>query len=80
MYYVKKRIEVSAAHRLRLDYPSKCTVLHGHNWVITVECRAEQLNACGMVVDFTRSRNSSSTPWTTASSTTSSLSIPRPRT
>lgn len=53
MYKVTKRIEVSASHRLELDYPSKCTSLHGHNWIITVTCVAEQLNANGMVEDFT---------------------------
>lgn len=53
MYYVKKTMEISAAHRLLLDYESKCTQLHGHNWVITVHCRAEELNEDGMVVDFT---------------------------
>lgn len=53
MYYVKKRLEVSAAHRLILSYPSKCTCLHGHNWIITIECRARELNADGMVTDFT---------------------------
>ena len=53
MYYIKKKIEVSAAHRLCLSYPSKCTQLHGHNWILTVECKAEELNADGMVVDFT---------------------------
>lgn len=53
MYYVKKRLEVSAAHRLCLDYQSKCSNLHGHNWIITVECRSKELNANGMVEDFT---------------------------
>ena len=53
MYYIRKRFEISAAHRLALSYPSKCTALHGHNWVITVECRAAELNADGMVTDFT---------------------------
>ena len=53
MYYVKKRMEVACCHRLDLSYPSKCSSLHGHNWVITVYCRAEQLNADGMVCDFT---------------------------
>ena len=53
MYYVSKRIEISAAHCLRLSYPSKCTRLHGHNWIITVHCRARELNADGMVADFT---------------------------
>lgn len=52
MYYVKKRIEISAAHQLALDYESKCTRLHGHNWIITVECRAGELDASGMVTDF----------------------------
>ena len=54
MYYVRKRLEISAAHQLELSYPSKCTNLHGHNWIITVECRARELNADGMVVDFTK--------------------------
>lgn len=53
MYYIKKTFEVSAAHRLCLSYESKCTSLHGHNWIITVECRSRELNADGMVVDFT---------------------------
>lgn len=53
MYYVRKKIEISAAHQLSLSYESKCTQLHGHNWIITVECRAKELNADGMVADFT---------------------------
>jgi len=53
MYYIKKRFEISAAHRLKLSYESKCTTLHGHNWIVTVECRSRELNADGMVVDFT---------------------------
>lgn len=53
MYKVKKRLEISAAHRLDLGYESKCTEYHGHNWKITVECKAEELNSDGMVVDFT---------------------------
>ena len=53
MYYVRKRLEISAAHRLELDYESKCTSFHGHNWIITVHCRARELNANGMVTDFT---------------------------
>ncbi|MDE6397427.1 MAG: 6-carboxytetrahydropterin synthase QueD [Muribaculaceae bacterium] len=53
MYYVTKRLEISASHRLELDYESKCTSMHGHNWIITIHCRAEELNANGMVTDFT---------------------------
>ena len=45
-------MEVSAAHSLRLSYPSKCENLHGHNWIITVWCRSHVLNEDGMVVDF----------------------------
>lgn len=53
MYTVIKRMEVSAAHSLKLSYRSKCENLHGHNWIITVYCKAKKLNADGMVCDFT---------------------------
>ena len=53
MYFVKKRFEISAAHRLELSYESKCSNVHGHNWIITVECRSKELNKEGMVTDFT---------------------------
>ena len=46
-------MEGSASHSLSLSYESKCTNLHGHNWVITVYCKSEKLNADGMVCDFT---------------------------
>lgn len=52
MYYVKKRLEISAAHRLDLNYESKCTHIHGHNWIITVECKSKTLDEHGMVTDF----------------------------
>lgn len=52
MYYIQKKIEVSASHQLTLDYESKCIQLHGHNWVITIFCRSRELNKNGMVVDF----------------------------
>lgn len=54
MFTVIKRMEVSASHKLSLPYQSKCTNLHGHNWIITVYCRSKELNPEGMVVDFTR--------------------------
>lgn len=53
MYTVTKRIEVSGAHCLQLPYESKCTYLHGHNWIIDVTCQREKLDENGMVVDFT---------------------------
>ena len=52
MYYLTKTIEISGAHRLELDYPSKCTAVHGPNWKITVYCRARELDRNGMIVDF----------------------------
>ena len=52
MYYVSKRMEIAGAHRLSLDYESKCSKLHGHNWIVTVHCCARELDANGMVVDF----------------------------
>ena len=53
MYEVIKRLEISAAHRLSLDYESKCSNLHGHNWIVTVYLRSETLNQNGMIMDFT---------------------------
>ena len=53
MYYIKKTLEISACHKLNLSYESKCRNMHGHNWVITVYCKAAELNADGMVFDFT---------------------------
>lgn len=47
-------MEISGAHHLTLDYPSKCTRLHGHNWVITVTVQSKTLDHNGMVVDFTK--------------------------
>ena len=54
MFTVIKRMEISAAHKLILPYRSKCASLHGHNWIITVYCRSERLNADGLGVDFTQ--------------------------
>ena len=52
MYYISKRLEIAGAHRLALSYESKCANVHGHNWIIVVYCKARELNADGMVVDF----------------------------
>ena len=53
MYYITKRMEIAGCHHLQLPYPSKCTHLHGHNWIITIHCKSRELNAEGMVADFT---------------------------
>lgn len=52
MYYITKRFELAGCHRLELSYESKCSRLHGHNWIITVHCKARSLNRDGMVTDF----------------------------
>ena len=52
MYYVSKRMEIAGSHHLDLPYESKCSNLHGHNWIITVHCKSEKLTYYGMIVDF----------------------------
>lgn len=52
MYYVSKRMEIAGAHYLNLPYESKCANMHGHNWIVTVYCRSEELTDYGMIVDF----------------------------
>ncbi len=53
MYYIIKRMEIAGCHRLELSYPSKCSQMHGHNWIVTIHCKAKELNQDGMVADFT---------------------------
>lgn len=57
MYYISKRMEIAGAHQLKLSYESKCSNIHGHNWIITVYCKSETLNKDGMVVDFKHIKN-----------------------
>lgn len=52
MYRISKRMEIAGAHYLNLSYESKCQNIHGHNWIVTVFCQAEELNADGMICDF----------------------------
>ena len=58
MYYVSKRMEIAGAHQLNLPYESKCANIHGHNWIITVYCKAEALTDYGMIVDFKKIKES----------------------
>lgn len=53
MYKVKKTLEVSGAHSLALNYDSKCSNLHGHNWIIKIYMKSRFLDGNGMVMDFT---------------------------
>lgn len=80
MYTVIKRMEVSAAHSLKLSYRSKCENLHGHNWIITVYCRSKELNADGMVVDFSHIKQVVKDSWTIIILMKCCPSIPQPRT
>ena len=45
-------MEIAGSHRLKLSYKSKCENLHGHNWIVTVFCKAKELNEDGMICDF----------------------------
>lgn len=57
MFYISKRMEIAGCHHLNLSYESKCENLHGHNWIVTIYCRAQELNKDGMVVDFKHVKN-----------------------
>ena len=51
MYSVTKKIEFCYGHRL-LDYDGICKHPHGHNAVVEVDVRTDQLDARNMVADF----------------------------
>lgn len=53
VYSIAKKMEVAGSHQLTLSYSSKCSRLHGHNWIITVFLASTKLNGDGMVADFT---------------------------
>lgn len=48
MYTVIKRMEISSSHQLHLDYISKCSNVHGHNWLVTVYLRSKNLDRNGV--------------------------------
>lgn len=54
MYKVTKRMEIAGAHKLSLPYESKCSNLHGHNWIVTVHCESTNITEYGMIVDFAK--------------------------
>ena len=49
---IRTEFYFEAAHQLNLSYESKCENMHGHNWIVTVYCKAEKLTEYGMIVDF----------------------------
>lgn len=55
---VSKRLEIAGSHKLDLDYESGCKNLHGHNWIITVYVKTEELDQNGMVIDFKKLKDS----------------------
>ncbi|MDR1092277.1 MAG: 6-carboxytetrahydropterin synthase QueD [Prevotella sp.] len=53
MYKISKQFSFSASHILEgLPQEHPCSRLHGHNYVITVHLRADQLNNTGFVKDY----------------------------
>lgn len=53
MYKISKEFSFSSAHSLfglADDHP--CTRLHGHNYVVTIHLRSEELNKNGFVRDY----------------------------
>jgi 6-pyruvoyltetrahydropterin/6-carboxytetrahydropterin synthase len=53
MYRVTREIHFCYGHRL-LQYDGKCRHLHGHNGRAVITLEAEEVDALGMVVDFSR--------------------------
>ena len=51
MFQVTREIRFCYGHRL-LNYDGKCRYLHGHNGRAVITLQADQLDALGMVVDF----------------------------
>ena len=60
MFRVTREITFCYGHRL-LNYDGKCRHLHGHNGRAVLTLEAPQLDALGMVVDFSRIKHVVST-------------------
>lgn len=57
MYRVTREIHFCYGHRL-LDYSGKCRHLHGHNGRAVITLESDSLDPLGMVMDFTRIKQS----------------------
>jgi 6-pyruvoyltetrahydropterin/6-carboxytetrahydropterin synthase len=55
IYTVRVTNYFCGAHRLR-GYQGDCVEMHGHNYQLTTEITAQQLDELGMVVDFAHAR------------------------
>lgn len=51
MFRVSRQIDFCYGHRL-LHYEGKCRYLHGHNGRAIITLESAELDACGMVLDF----------------------------
>lgn len=56
MYRVTREIDFCYGHRL-LNYEGKCRFLHGHNGTAVIALESAQLDARGMVLDFSDIKN-----------------------
>lgn len=50
-YKITRKIEFCYGHRL-IEHKGKCRFLHGHNALLEVDIRADELDQNGMVIDF----------------------------
>lgn len=53
MYKISKQFTFSASHILeRLPQEHPCARMHGHNYVVTVHLKSQELNETGFVKDY----------------------------
>ena len=52
MYRMVVESQFSAAHAIR-NYPGPCCRLHGHTYGVVVRLAGEELDALGMLIDYT---------------------------
>ena len=53
MFTIRKSFNCDSAHKLiGLAEGHKCSTLHGHSYLITVELKSKYLNSVGMVRDY----------------------------
>lgn len=53
MYKISKQFSFSASHILEgLPQEHPCSRLHGHNYVVNVHLKSEQLNEVGFIKDY----------------------------
>ena len=54
MYKLKLKHHFDSAHRLKLNYDSKCEGIHGHRWEVIIEIWKNTLDDNGMIIDFSK--------------------------